>query len=128
MVPSRKHLLVVDDKPIVRDSLRMMLEHDGHTVVTAQSGKEALGLFDNGRFDVVFMDFSMPTMKGDELAAAIRGRVPKQPIVMITAYAEMQETSPELFAGADFVISKPFDMQNLRGTIAKLFPEPKQEI
>ena len=118
-IPPRR-ILVVDDEPFVCDALKMMLMFDGHTVETASNGRDALILFDQGKFDLVITDFAMPTMKGDELAAAIKARSPKQPVVMITAYAEMLQTSGNALSGVDFVISKPFLLDNLREAISKV--------
>jgi len=103
----------------------MMLVFDGHEVMTAGSGKEALALLENGKFDLVITDFAMPAMKGDELAAAIKGRFPKQPVVMITAYAEMLQSSGNPLQGVDCLISKPFLLENLREAIAKVLPADK---
>lgn len=114
-----RHILVVDDEPFVCDAVKMMLEFDGHSVTAANSGKEALALFDQGKYDVVITDFAMPVMKGDELAAAVKARVPGQPVVMITAYAEMLKASKNPLTGVDFVISKPFLLENLREAIEK---------
>src|SRR5580765_817853 len=100
----------------------MMLNFDGHEVETANNGKDALAMLDKGTFDVVITDFSMPAMKGDELAAIIKARTPEQPIVMITAYAEMLQNSGNPLKGVDFVISKPFLLENLREAIAKVLP------
>jgi CheY-like chemotaxis protein len=61
-------------------------------------------------------------MKGDELAATIKARAPGQPVVMITAYAEMLQSSGNPLTGVDFVISKPFLLENLREAIAKVAP------
>ena len=116
----KRHILVVDDEPFVCDAVKMMLNFDGHVVETANNGLEALALFDKGKFDVVITDFAMPNMKGDELAAAIKARAPKQPVVMITAYAEMLQSSGNLLKGVDCVISKPFLLENLREAIAKV--------
>src|SRR5215467_7997406 len=113
-------ILVVDDEPFVCDALKMMLNFDGHTVETASNGKEALAMFENGKFDLVITDFAMPSMKGDELAAAIKARSPNQPVVMITAYAEMLQTGGHPLKGIDFVVSKPFLLENLREAIAKV--------
>jgi CheY-like chemotaxis protein len=114
-----RQILVVDDEPFVCDAVKMMLEFDGHSVTAASSGKEALALFAQGRYDVVITDFAMPVMKGDELAAAIKARAPGQPVVMITAYAEMLKASKNPLTGVDFVISKPFLLENLREAIEK---------
>jgi CheY-like chemotaxis protein len=114
-----KRILVVDDEPFVCDAVKMMLAFDGHDVETANSGKEALAVFEEGKFDLVITDFSMPAMKGDELAAAIKARAPGQPIVMITAYAEMLQASGNPLKCVDIVISKPFLLDNLREAISK---------
>jgi CheY-like chemotaxis protein len=114
-----KRILVVDDEPFVCDAVKMMLAFDGHEVETANSGKDALALFDRQKFDVVITDFAMPVMKGDELAAAIKSRIPDQPVVMITAYAEMLQASGNPLTGVDVMISKPFLLENLRDAIVK---------
>jgi CheY-like chemotaxis protein len=118
-----KRILVVDDEPFVCDAVKMMLAFDGHDVQTACSGKEALSLFEKDRFDLVITDFAMPVMKGDELACAIKARAPAQPIVMITAYAEMLQSSGNPLTGVDVLISKPFLLENLRQAITKVLPE-----
>jgi CheY-like chemotaxis protein len=100
----------------------MMLTFDGHRVETANSGKEALTLLEKEKFDLVITDYAMPVMKGDQLAAAIKSRAPNQPIVMITAYAEMLQASGNALSGVDFVISKPFLLENLREAIVKVLP------
>src|SRR3954453_10279349 len=116
----QRRILVVDDEQFVSDAVKMMLKFDGHLVETANSGNAALATFEPGKFDLVITDFSMPGMKGDELAAAIKARAPQQAIVMITAYAEMLQASGNLLKGVDFVISKPFLLENLREAIARV--------
>jgi ATP-dependent Lon protease len=118
----QRRILVVDDEPLVRDAVRMMLNFDGHVVETASSGKDALAMLAKAQFDLVITDFEMPAMKGDELAAVIKARAPNQPVVMITAYAEMLEASDNPLTGVDYVISKPFLLENLREAIAKVTP------
>jgi CheY-like chemotaxis protein len=122
-IPQRR-ILVVDDEPLVCDAVKMMLDFDGHRVETASSGKEALAIMEKGQFDLVITDFEMPVMKGDELAAAIKARSPNQPVVMITAYAEMLQASGNRLTGVDLVLSKPFLLENLREAIAKVTPAP----
>ncbi len=116
----QRRILVVDDEPLVCDALKMMLSFEGHVVETAADGREALALFVNRKFDLVITDLEMPNMKGDELAAAIKTRDPNQPVVMITAYAEMLEAAGKRLSGVDCVISKPFLLENLREAIAKV--------
>lgn len=114
-----RHILVVDDEPYVCDAVRMMLAFDGHQVETAANGKEALALFHKSKFDLVITDYAMPGMKGDELAASIKIISPGQPVVLITAYAEMLKSSENPVTGVDFIVSKPFLLENLREAIEK---------
>ena len=97
-----------------------MLTFDGHEVQTAHGGKEALALFEKHPFDVVITDFAMPVMKGDELAAAIKARDPNRPVIMITAYAEMLQSSEHPLPAVDYMISKPFLLDDLREAIARV--------
>ena len=119
-----RRILVVDDEPLVCDAVKMMLTFDGHDVETASSAKEALAKFGVGRYDLVITDYAMPSMKGDELAAAIKKIIPNQPVVMVTAYAEMLRASGQPLTGVDFVISKPFLLEHLREAIQKVAPSP----
>ena len=112
-----KRILLVDDEPSVRGSIRMMLEIDDHTVTEASDGAEALDLFAKGQFDLVTTDFEMPVMKGNELAVRIKKLAPKQPILMITAYGRELGDSKN---PVDSILNKPFTLDNLREAIAKL--------
>lgn len=110
-------ILVVDDEPLVCESVKLMLKSDGHVVETAGNGAEALTKLKPGAFDLVVTDFSMPEMTGGELAAAIKSGSATCPVVMITAYADML---PSPVPGVDCIISKPFLRQDLREAIAKI--------
>src|ERR1044071_7299655 len=125
--PTRKRILVVDDEPFVCDAVKMILDFDGHIVETANNARDALAMFEEGKFDLVITDFAMPAMKGDELAAAIKARAPKQPVVMITAYAEMLQSSGNPLKGVDWIISKPFLLENLRDAIARASSSKKRD-
>jgi CheY-like chemotaxis protein len=114
-----KKILVVDDEPFVCDAVKMMLTFDGHQVETAASPKAALELFAPGKYDLVITDFAMPQMKGDELAAQLRALAPTQPIILITAYAEMLKATSSPLTSVDSVVSKPFMLEDLRAAIAR---------
>ena len=118
-VASKLRILVVDDEPSIGNTVKMLLKIDGHEVESTQSGKEALAIFEQGRFDLVFTDFAMPGMKGDQLAAAIKTRAPEQPIVMITAHAGALPAT----VNVDHILGKPFRLQQLRDAITKVLPE-----
>jgi CheY-like chemotaxis protein len=117
---SPRRILVVDDEPFVCDAVKMMLDFDGHTVETAATGEEALKKFGKGKFDLVITDWKMPGMSGDQLAEAIKKLAPEQPIVMITAHAEMLQTANISSQLIDAVVPKPFLLEDLRQAIAKV--------
>lgn len=120
-VPKRR-ILVVDDEPLVCDSVELMLTFDGHTVQTAASGPEALAHLENKPFDLVITDYAMPQMRGDELARRIKQRNPDLPVVMITAHAELLASTRTPLPGIAMVISKPFMLETLREAIRATCP------
>ena|ERR1017187_232820 len=118
----QRRILVVDDEPLVRQTVQMLLNGDGYVVDEAESGTEALAVFEPGKFDLIFTDYFMPAMKGDELAAAIKKRSPSQPVVMLTAYPEKLQSSDCPLGGIDSFICKPFELETLRAAITQYAP------
>lgn len=112
-----KRILLVDDQRPVRDAISLLLGLDQHTVIGAANGAEALALFKPDHFDLVITDFEMPQMKGNELAARIKRVSPSQPILMITAYAKRLDEADN---PVDAVLSKPFQLEDLRRAMAEL--------
>src|SRR5579859_74748 len=112
-----KRVLLVEDERWVRECIKRLLWLDAHTVIEAANGLEACELFVEDQFDVVITDHDMPEMTGDALVASIRTRSPAQPIIMITARAEMLGDRD---SGVNAILSKPFGVQELRQTLASL--------
>jgi CheY-like chemotaxis protein len=98
-------------------TVNVLLGLEEHTVVGAANGIEALALFKPAHFDLVITDFEMPQMNGNELATRIKQVSPSQPILMITAYAERLGNADN---PVDAVLSKPFQLEDLRRTLAEL--------
>jgi CheY-like chemotaxis protein len=115
MFMSPKRILIVDDEPLVCESIQMVLGCDRHQTETAKSGPEALAKFDAQTFDLVFTDYFMPGMKGDALAHAIKERDQSQPIVLLTGFPPMEH-----LLEVDLVVLKPFSQETLRRAITKL--------
>lgn len=111
----RKKILVVDDDPATRESIRLLLDVDRHTVTEASNGYEALELFKGQTYDLVITDYLMPGMLGDELARSIRSIAPAQPILMVTAYVE-KLLAAGLPPGA--MLGKPWSIDDLRQAVA----------
>lgn len=113
-----KRILIVDDDPSVRESIKLLLSIDRHTVTEARNGMEALDLVAGQYFDLVLLDFFMPGMHGGEVARRIKEIEPSLPILLVTAYCErlMGYNRPSA------VLGKPFAMNELRDQISKLVP------
>jgi CheY-like chemotaxis protein len=116
---AKLRILVVDDEPSVANTVKMLLQFDGHEVEANHNSRDALAMFEPDRFDLVITDFAMPGMNGHQLAAAIKADAPDQPVIMITAHADTLPPSPSV----DFVVGKPFRLEHLREAIAKVMLE-----
>ena len=110
------NILVVDDEEMVCHCIRDLLSYDGHDVVAFTSSEMALAAFEAGKFDIVFLDYSMPGMKGDELALAINVIEPSLPIVMVTGNSPLFDKVP----GVAFILHKPVMLDDLRYAIARV--------
>ncbi|MHC1763560.1 MAG: response regulator [Verrucomicrobiia bacterium] len=110
-----KDVLVVDDESLVRELLDGLLRHCGLRAHLASNGTEALERFDKNRFDLVITDLHMPGMSGAELAAAIKGRQPGTPVILITGDHRVSTKLP-----VDHVLKKPFSLRQLRAALSSL--------
>jgi CheY-like chemotaxis protein len=117
---ARYQILVVDDEPTVCKAIQMMLKYYGHEVQTAGDGAAALALFDAAQFDLIITDYLMPEMKGDQLVSRMKRSRPGQRIIMVTAFAEDFLSCGKPTGGVDFVLNKPFSLEELRAAIAKV--------
>lgn len=113
--PRPVRLLVVDDEVTVRDVLTEALRAEGCEVVAAENGQVALQLFDEyqGEFDAVFTDIGMPEMNGWELATAIRRRSESIALAIVSGWADAISCSTRNVVKADWVVSKPFDIDRI---------------
>ena len=115
-------ILVVDDDTTVRSLLRDVLEIEGHHVVEACDGPEALYRLHCGNADLVVLDVMMPGMSGIEVLAEIRRDdvLARLPVLMLTAAGDDSTTWAGLTAGADVYLEKPFDHVSLLGWVDRL--------
>jgi len=105
-------VLVVDDEVRIRDLVRRYLEHDGHQVLTAGSGAEALEVAAHSLVDLVVLDLRLPDISGEEVAREIRRRS-DVPILMLTAKVDERDRIHGLEVGADDYVTKPFSPREL---------------
>jgi two-component system response regulator MprA len=107
-------VLVVDDEPAVRDSLRRALELEGYQVEIAADGDEAIArLAKTDQPDAVILDILMPGVDGLEVCRRLRSSGNSVPVLMLTAQAEIDSRVAGLDAGADDYLPKPFALAEL---------------
>lgn len=123
-------VLVVEDNHINRLVVTKHLESLGHTVTTAENGKDALALLEHNRFDIVFMDIQMPEMDGLTATRELRGKENvasrRIPVIALTAHAMREDRERCLDAGMDDYISKPVKRTDLKSIINKYLPQVRQ--
>lgn len=122
--PSKPTVLVVDDEIDICRNLADILGDLDYEVDTACSGKAALELAHNKRFDVALLDLKMPGMDGVTLYRRLRKVCPSTVAVIVTAYASDPTTHEALSAGAAQVLSKPVDLSMLLSIVRDAVGQP----
>lgn len=120
---STLRILFVEDTLDGRVVGMRLFQAQGHTVVLAANGREAVDLFDPDAFDVVVMDLQMPEMDGWEAAQQIRRRQPadrRVPVIAVSATLFPPDPSQFEKAGIDAFVPKPIDSPRLMQTVAAL--------
>lgn len=119
-------ILIVDDEMIMRESLAGWLERDGHKVVSAASGEDAMEILQNSRFDVLLVDIKMEGMSGLEVLRLVKESDPEVAVVMITAYGSISTAIEAMKNGAYDYLLKPFDPDALGVLIDKIIEHQAQ--
>jgi len=118
---SRLRILVIDDEPEVRAIMRDLLAEDGHQVIEAAEGMDALTRLENGlRVDVVLTDLGMPGMTGWQVAREIKARWPNLCVALITGWGEETPGTPKEGSAVEVILAKPITQAGLRAAIARL--------
>lgn len=112
------NVLVVDDDQAIRELVSAYLARDGHEVLEAADGNEALRLAP--RADVVVLDLMLPGIDGFEVAQVVRRDYPQTPILMLTARSREDDRITGLDLGADDYVTKPFSPRELAARVRAL--------
>jgi DNA-binding response OmpR family regulator len=106
-------VLVVDDEPVVVNSIRKTLARRAYKVEEAFSGNEALSLIAKGSYDLVLLDMRLPDANGLELITDIRKRKPNLRVVIVTGYSSIDTAVEAIKRGASDYVAKPFTPNEL---------------
>ncbi len=118
---NKNTILLVDDEEMVLDIGVQMLSRLGYSVIQAESGTEAIGIFqkDSETIDIVILDIVMPDLDGGETVAAIREINPDVKIVLSSGFGRDGKTN-EILERCNGFIQKPFSMKELSETLSRV--------
>lgn len=109
-------ILVVDDEPSIREVVGLYLRQNGHAVLSAADGEEALRLYRQTAPDLVVLDLMLPKLSGAEVCRRMRERR-RVPLIMLTAKGEEEDRIVGLGLGADDYVVKPFSPRELAARV-----------
>ncbi len=121
----KKKILLADDDPGVRDTLRRVLESENYDVATAGTGRETSAKFMEILPDLVLLDLNMPEGDGWEVFELMNNSRPLVPVIIITARPHQYDHAADL--GVDAIMEKPLDLPSLLQTIAAFVAESEDE-
>ena len=115
--PKATRILVVDDDSSQRSLLASFLDSQGFTIVTAESGEEALDTLTSGNFQLLISDVRMPGMSGLDLFKTVRKTNATLPVLLVTAYADVRDAVSAMRDGVANYLEKPIDLDELLATV-----------
>ncbi len=120
-------ILIIDDEPILRESLQAWLERDGYSVEAVSTGDEGLERVQNTSFDLVFLDLKLEDIDGIQVLSRIKEDDPDTAVVMITAYGSVPSAVEAMKQGAEDYLLKPFEPEELNLLIEKILSHKARE-
>jgi DNA-binding NtrC family response regulator len=112
-------ILVVDDEPMMADSLKQNLMEEGFSVDTAATGAEAIELFDQGGHHLAICDLQLPDMDGLEVMRHMKDARPTTEVIVVTGYGSVARAVEATKAGAFYFVEKPFDFEEIQPLVDK---------
>jgi DNA-binding NtrC family response regulator len=112
-------ILIVDDEPVMADSLKQNLMEEGYSVDTASTGAEAIELFDQGGHHLAICDLQLPDMDGLEVMRHMKDARPTTEVIVVTGYGSVPKAVEATKAGAFYFVEKPFDFEEIQPLVDK---------
>ncbi len=106
-------ILVIDDEKSIRNSLRDVLEYEGHSIAEAENGMEGLSAVRSNDYDLILCDIKMPKMDGNEFLEMALESKPESNIIMISGHGDIETAVDCIKKGAYDYLSKPLDLNRL---------------
>jgi len=116
-------ILIVEDNEDEREGLRDLLELDGHTVKTCVSASDAHETFAHFHPDAALIDIGLPDSHGVELAFRLKQQQPGLFVVIVSGYLKKWDTADIRDCGANLVLEKPYDINELRNSFHRTKPD-----
>ncbi len=110
-------VLIIDDERSIRNTLKEILEYEGHIVHDAADGAEGLSKAGGNKYDIILCDIKMPKMDGIEVLEKLQELAPDVPVVMISGHGNIETAVEAIKKGAFDFISKPLDLNRVLITI-----------
>ena len=118
---TRKHIMVLEDEPMVQRLLRATLELAGYRVTSVENGTAALEIVENDPPDLVVCDIMVPGIDGIQLSTKLRREYDyKAPILVVSGQTQEKYRRATLDAGANFFLAKPFERPELLARVERL--------
>ena len=118
-------ILVVEDDPLLAESLLRALQQQGYSVGHARRGHDADALLRGHRFDLLLLDIGLPDVDGFEVLRRLRARADATPVLVVTAREAVDERVHGLDLGADDYLTKPFSLSELEARVRALLRRAK---
>lgn len=125
-LPSRLRLLVIDDEPLLGETLADLLRLLGQEVVVATSGEEGLSHLRVEHFDLLITDLGMAGMSGWEVARTSRAYRPELPVILVTGWGDQLEPAQLAKSGVDAVVAKPYTLHTLMEGLGRALARAEQ--
>ncbi len=121
-----KSILIVDDDQAILRSLRAVLESEGYSVDTAETGREAVEKTEERYFNLALLDIKLPDMEGTELLTKLKDTTPRMMKIMLTGYPSLENAMESVNLKADAYLKKPVKYRRLLKVVEEKLKEQEE--
>jgi len=126
MKKEKKSILIVDDDKAILESFRKILEPEGYSIDTTETGKEAIEKSETQFYNLALLDIKLPDMEGTKLLTKMHRSLPKMMKIMVTGFPDLENAVESLNLGADAYVMKPVEPDKLLKVVEKKLKEQEE--